>query len=186
MNGIAGYDERIEYNFVEVKKLFSQINLNIGMMSSLHIIILTVLNLSNLDIGWMNGVLVLLYVVNFIAVVMVLNYRTASNIYVHKEDEQKAYKSLPIVGIYLVSLFVCVVNMFIIFELKQIENNTTPALVLGAWLILGTGSSTIGFVIENYRINHWNAEKRNYRISFWFIICEIITVLACVCMFVTV
>ncbi len=183
MNGIAGFDEKIEYNFTEVKKLLAQINLSISMVSSLFIIFFTVFNLTKLEMEWMNGLLVMLYIINFIAVVLVSNYKMTSRIYAHAVDEKRAKKSLPISGAYVISLCIGIVSMLIISEIRQIENNSMPALVLAALMILGVIISSVGFFLENRRINNWNPQKSIYKIGRSFVICEIVCFIMYITMF---
>ena len=57
-NGIAGFDEKIEYNIFEVKKLLVQIDLHIGIMSTVYIFLLCVINGINLKMQWFNSVLI--------------------------------------------------------------------------------------------------------------------------------
>ena len=53
-NGIAGFDDKIEYNIFEVKKLLVQIDLHIGIMSTVYIFLLCVINGINLKMQWFN------------------------------------------------------------------------------------------------------------------------------------
>ena len=62
--GIAGFDERIEYNYIEVKKMLVQIDLHIGIQSSVCVFLLCAINCADLNIGWMNGLLIMVYSLN--------------------------------------------------------------------------------------------------------------------------
>ncbi len=61
-NGIAGFDDRIEYNICEVKKLLAQIDLHIGILSTVYIFLLCVINGINLKMQWFNGILIVVYI----------------------------------------------------------------------------------------------------------------------------
>ena len=52
-NGIAGFDDKIEYNISEGKKLLAQIDLHIGIMSTVYIFLLCVINGINLKMQWL-------------------------------------------------------------------------------------------------------------------------------------
>ncbi len=60
-NGIAGFDDKIEYNICEVKKLLAQIDLHIGILSTVSIFLLSVINGLNLKMQWFNGILLYIY-----------------------------------------------------------------------------------------------------------------------------
>ena len=74
-HGIAGFDDRIEYNICEVKKLLVQIDLHIGIMSTVYIFLLCVINGVNLKMQWFNGVLIVAYILNFITSIEMSNYK---------------------------------------------------------------------------------------------------------------
>ena len=65
-NGIAGFDDKIEYNIYEVKKLLIQIELHIEILSTVYIFLLCVINGMNLKMQWLNGILIVVYLLNFI------------------------------------------------------------------------------------------------------------------------
>ena len=73
-NGIAGFDDRIEYNICEVKKLLAQIDLHIGILSTVYIFLLCVINGVNLKMQWFNGILIVGYILNFITSIETVSY----------------------------------------------------------------------------------------------------------------
>ena len=163
--GIAGFDERIEYNFVEIKKMLVQIDLHIGMLSTVYLFLLCVINCADLNIEWINGLLLAVYVLNFIATIFINNYRSVDKIYCKDEDKKRAIRSIPIIAVYMLLLFVGMVMTVFLFETKGIENNTAPAIKLGGVLILGMLFATIGFFIESNNIKKWIPNKAKYRIN---------------------
>lgn len=163
--GIAGFDEKIKYNYVEVKKMLVQIDLHIGMLSFVCVFLLCAINCTDLNISWMNGLLIMVYVLNFIITILINNYRSINKIYCNEEDKIRAIKSIPITMVYILLLFVGIGIMVFLFEVKGIENNTAPAMTLCGFLLLGILIATIGFFVENNNINKWSPDKAPYRIN---------------------
>jgi transcriptional regulator with XRE-family HTH domain len=166
-NGIAGFDDKIEYNIAEVKKLLVQINLHIGMMSTVYVFLLCVINCMNLKFGrldgFLNGFLLTLYVLNFVLTVMIHNYKAIDKIYRNDEDKKRAIRSFSAAIIYMVLLFAGMLMTAAIFEMKGMENNTAEAMKLGGLLIFGVLLATSGFFIENHQIQKWHPAKTEYK-----------------------
>ena len=162
-NGIAGFDDKIEYNIFEVKKLLVQIDLHIGIMSTVFIFLLCVINGVNLKMQWFNGVLIVAYILNFITSIEMSNYKMIDKIYRREDDRKRAKRSIPVTGIFSLILCAGIGMAVIVFETKGIENNTLPAMKICGLLLLGIVSATTGFLFENNRIKKWNPANTNYR-----------------------
>lgn len=162
-NGIAGFDNKIEYNIVEVKKLLVQIDLHIGIMSAVYIFLLCVINGVNLKMHWFNGVLIVAYILNFITSIEMSNYKMTDKIYRREDDRKRAKRSIPVTAIFSLILCAGIGMAVIVFETKGIENNTLPAMKLCGLLLLGIVSATAGFLFENSNIKKWNPANTSYR-----------------------
>lgn len=162
-NGIAGFDDKIEYNIFEVKKLLVQIDLHIGIMSTVFIFLLCVINGVNLKMQWFNGVLIVAYILNFITSIEMSNYKMIDKIYRREDDRKRAKRSIPVTGIFSLILCAGIGMAVIVFETKGIENNTLPAMKICGLLLLGIVSATTGFLFENNKIKKWNPANTNYR-----------------------
>lgn len=163
--GIAGFDERIEYNYIEVKKMLVEIDLQIGILSSVCVFLLCAINCADLNISWMNGLLIMLYSLNFIITILINNYRSINKIYCKEEDKKRAIKSIPITVVYILLLFAGIGITALLFELRGIENNTIPAMKLSGLLLVGVFGATIGFFAENNNIRKWSENEIPYRIN---------------------
>lgn len=155
-SGIAGFDNKIEYNICEVKKMLVQINLHIGIMSTVYVFLLCVINCMNLKMKWLNGFLIVVYLFDFITTVEIINYKMIDKIYRVDDDKKRARRSMPITAIYILLLFVGMGITGIVFEVKGIDNNSLPAMKVCGLLLLGIMSATIGFLLENNKIKKWN------------------------------
>ena len=162
-NGIAGFDDKIEYNIVEVKKLLVQIDLHIGIMSAVYIFLLCVINGVNLKMHWFNGVLIVAYILNFITSIEMSNYKMTDKIYRREDDRKRAKRSIPVTAIFSLILCAGIGMAVIVFEIKGIENNTLPAMKICGLLLLGIVSATAGFLFENSNIKKWNPANTSYR-----------------------
>ncbi len=162
-NGIAGFDDKIEYNICEVKKLLIQIDLHIGILSTVYIFLFCVINGIDLKIEWFNGILSVLYSLNFITAIEINNYKMMDKIYLREEDKKRAKFSIPLTLIYALLLCVGVGITVAVFEVKGIENNTLPAMKICGLLLLGIMSATIGLLLENHKIKKWNLTDTNYK-----------------------
>lgn len=183
-NGIAGFDDKIEYNIFEVKKLLVQIDLHIGSMSTIYIFLLCVINGVNLKMQWFNGVLIVAYILNFITSIEMSNYKMIDKIYRREDDRKRAKRSIPVTAIFSLILCVGIGMAVIVFEIKGIENNTLPAMKICGLLLLGIMSATTGFLFENSKIKKWNPANANYRTNkvslISLLICAIMYGLMCV------
>lgn len=183
-NGIAGFDDKIEYNIFEVKKLLVQIDLHIGIMSTVYIFLLCVINGVNLKMQWFNGVLIVAYILNFITSIEMSNYKMTDKIYRREDDRKRAKRSIPVTAIFSLILCVGIGMAVIVFEIKGIENNTLPAMKICGLLLLGIMSAITGFLFENSKIKKWNPANANYRTNkvsiISLLICAIMYGLMCV------
>lgn len=183
-NGIAGFDDKIEYNIFEVKKLLVQIDLHIGIMSTVYIFLLCVINGVNLKMQWFNGVLIVAYILNFITSIEMINYKMIDKIYRREDDRKRAKRSIPVTAIFSLILCAGIGMAVIVFEIKGIENNTLPAMKICGLLLLSIMSATTGFLFENSKIKKWNPANANYRTNkvsiISLLICAIMYGLMCV------
>lgn len=162
---IAGFDNKIEYNICEVKKLLSQINLHLETVSTVYIFLICAISCMNLNIRWINGFLMAAYILNFVVSIFINNYKSIDKIYRHDEDKRRAIRSIPVTAIYIILLFAGLVITMGIFEVKGIENNSVPAVKLSGLLILGVLIETIGFLRENNQIEKWNPTETKYKVN---------------------
>ena len=168
-SGLAGYDQKIEYNIEEIKKMLVQVDLQIGMLSTVNVFLWCTLSCANIKLGrldaWIGPLLLIMYVVNFIGCILINNYKSADKIFCNDEDKKRAIKSIPLTVVYITLVLIGMILITGVFEIKGIENNTMPAIRLAGMYIFGTLIVTIGFCLENNNIKKWNPNKTQYRIN---------------------
>lgn len=113
----------------------------------------------------MNGLLIMVYSLNFIITILINNYRSINKIYCKEEDKKRAIKSIPVTVAYILLLFAGIGITVLLFELRGIENNTMPAMKLSGLLLVGVSVATIGFFIENNNIRKWSENDIPYKIN---------------------
>lgn len=163
--GIAGFSEKIEYHYPEVKKLLAQLDLHISMSSTVYLFLMCVLGCAKLGIPWMNALLFAMYILNFIAIILFNNYRFIDKIYCNEVDKKRSEKGIPITIIYFVLILLGMGMTILIYEIKGIENNTLPAMKAAGLLLGGLLFATIGFFVENHNVNKWNPDKESYKVN---------------------
>lgn len=73
---------------------------------------------------------------------------------IYRRDNDKNVQSISIIIIYCLLLFVGIGLALIIFDIKEIENNTMPAMKKAGLLLLEVLIATIGLVLENKHIKN--------------------------------
>ena len=146
-----------------------QIDLQIGIISTVNVFLWCAFGCSNLKLGrignWIGPLLLMVYVVHFIGCILINNYKSIDKIFCKDEDKQRALKSIPVTIAYILLVLLGMGLTAVLFEIKGIENNTMPAIKLSGVCILGILVATIGFFIENKNIKRWKPEKAPYQIS---------------------
>ena len=181
---IAGFDSNVEYDYLEVKKLLAQLDIHIGASATVFIFLFCVLNLFARELGWMNGILILIFIAEFIFCILIENYKFADKIYIHGHDKKMSLKSLPLTMLFVGVLVIGMLIIFYIFESRGIENNTMPAMKLAGLLLFGEGIATIGYLLESSRLKKWNILKAEYKTSLSYKICIVISIITLCVMFI--
>ena len=180
---IAGFDSNVEYDYLEVKKLLTQLDIHIGASSTMFTFLFCVINLFARELVWMNGILMILFVAEFMFCILVDNYKFADRIYIHEQDKKMSLKSVPFTMLFIGVLVLGIGITFYIFESKGIENNTIPAIKLVGLLLLGEGIATIAYLLESSRLKKWDILNVEYKTSLFFKICMVISIITLCVMF---
>lgn len=180
-DAIAGFDSKTDYNMGEVRKLLLNINYHIGIMSTVYIFLLCTGSYVETGNFKIHGLLIFLYIIEFLGTIILLNHRYLDKIYNNARDIEKAKISFPITIQYIVTLLIGMGIFVIIFYVKNIENNSPSALALSGILLLAIGFSTVGFLRENYRIKQWEGGQK-YTMSRFHKLCLLLTFLCFVVM----
>lgn len=151
-DGIAGYDNSIEYNTDELKKLLVKIDLNINMSTTVYIFLIALFNFLNSSLEWINGILIVTYVFEFITIILINNYKIIDKLYINQEDSIKAKRGFPITILFIFLLLAGTLITIVSLVVKKIENNTMDALFISGLLIVGMLFATIAYFLQNKAI----------------------------------
>ncbi len=181
-NGIAGFSDKIQYRSAEVKKLLVEINTHVGLLSTVCIMLMCVGNSVDVADISLSNLLLLLYLVQFVVTILILNYRAIPHIYCNDEDRKRAKLGFPVICTYLFILIAGIIETFILFQINHIENNSVPALKIVSVIIAAVAFSTIGFMKESSRINKLDVDKEKYVAGRFAVISVIVTIICYVIM----
>lgn len=162
--GIAGYDSRIDYNADVLKKLLIQINLHIGISSTLFIFLNCTISLFCLG-SIIQNIAFIAYIAEFIFGILINNYRMTDSLYNHNEDKERARKGMPATVVYLVLILMGILITIALFEINGIENNSPESIKKIILLILGLSFASAGYVFESRNISKWQPGQSNYKPS---------------------
>ena len=180
--GLAGFDDSIDYDMVEVRKMLAQIDLQIGMMSSMYIFLLCVWNGGNWHLGrigdWVNGFLIAAFTFHFVALLEGSNFQRIDRLYRREEDKILAKRGMPVTVLYTALLFFGMGMIIVLFHVKNLENNTLPAIKLAGLLIIGVLAATIGCLWEGRRIKMWAPADAEYKFGLGSMVCFLLCVVA--------
>lgn len=181
---IAGFDSNVEYDYLEVKKLLAQLDIHIGASSAVFIFLFCVLNLFARELEWMNGILILTFIAEFMFCILIENYKFTDKIYIYEQDKKMSLKIMPLTMLFVGVLVLGMLITFYIFESRGIENNTMPAMKLAGLLLLGEGIATIGYLMESSRLKKWDILKVEYKTSLSYKISMVISIITLCVMFI--
>jgi NADH:ubiquinone oxidoreductase subunit 6 (subunit J) len=163
-SGLAGYDSKISYNLNALKRILTQIDLNICMSSTVFIFLNCALDFFHLG-SISRSVVFIVYIGDCVAAVLIYNFRMIDKLYKNNEDKERARKGMPITVIYLILLIAGLLITMVVFEAKGIENNTAPVMKVISLTILGISFATGGYFFENRNISKWQPGESVYKIS---------------------
>ena len=133
------------------------------MLSTVYVALLCILNCVDIGIDWLNGLLIIIYIISFVGTVVISNYKMADMIFQNEEDKNRAKYGMPITLIYTLLIVIGIGIMFLLFEIKEIENNTAPAIKLLGVFLAGISVASIGYFVSCNEIKKWNPDETTYK-----------------------
>lgn len=179
---IAGYDSKTSYNMEEYKRVMTSIDIFLGIDSAVFEFLLCSLNLLGLVSDWVNAGMLFIYVADMIAGILLLNLRNIDKLYLNDADKQRAKKSMPVALGYFIVLFASIGALVYSLVMRDIENNSNPALKLTGLFLLVIFISTVAMFVESSRIKKWDPENGRYRVGTFTVIASVLCVLFIVIM----
>lgn len=124
---IAGFDRKIDYNMIALKKMLYSIENHIMISSIVFISIFIILGYIHLDQD-MGGIILLAYIAEFITSIMLINIKNQDYMFKNNEDILIAKKLNIIVIIFIGFIFLLVGTIAFTFKIYNIENNSIEAI----------------------------------------------------------
>lgn len=136
-SGIAGYDNKVEYNVKEVKKVLIQMDLHIGCVSFGFVLLFGVgAFLAGSRMEEVFAALALAYCIDITAALMLYNYRSIDKTLV-KEQDRKIAKAGFLPSLWCVAwVYFFIGAIFVKHTLYSIENNSREAAGSLGWIFL--------------------------------------------------
>lgn len=180
---VKGYDSGIEYNILEVKRYITKVNMNAGVVSTVHIFILGIANLFKFLPKVIDGTVLLIYFFNYTLCFLMDEYCTVDKIFINEMDKRRDKKCIKMTFFYLVSIVIGIGAIIYLFETRKININTTPAIKLAFMCIVGLIITTMGFAKESVKLKKTIQQADDFMIGKGFIICNVVSIILYVCMF---
>lgn len=122
--------------------------------------------------------LIAAYTFHFVALLEVSNFKWIDRLYRREEDKIIARRGIPVTVLYTALLFFGMGMIIVLFHLKNLENNTLPAIKLTGLLLVGILAATIGCLWEGRRIKMWPPADAEYKFGWGSMVCFLLCVVA--------
>lgn len=124
---IAGFDSKIEYNIIVLRKILYGIENHTMISSNIFISIFIVLGHMTTPRS-LGGIMILLYIMEFVGSIILINVRNQDNLFVNNKDTLIAMMSNYIVISFIGSIILIMGLMIYFMEIYHIQNNSIEAL----------------------------------------------------------
>ena len=176
---LAGYDDSVKYDTEAMKRYVIGLDFMLGFetVSYLFLIAATALIVPEFEIY---GILLVGYIISFIAGIFFMGYKFGDKIYSDPADAKKARRGLPSSVILVVVMLLSVFGFMLFFELKGYENNTARPFPMLGMMFVSIGFALGGYLAESKRLKKEDDPKPFFGKP--FIICNVIAVAAILAM----
>lgn len=176
---LAGYDSSVKYDTENMKRYVSGLDFMLGLetASCLLLMAATALILPESDIPY---ILLIGYIISFVAGIFFVGYKYGDKIYLDPEDAKKAKRGFPASAILVGEILFSVGAFMLLFSLREYRNNTAEPLPMLGMMFLSLGFALGGYLSESARL-----KKEPYAKPFFgkpFIICNAIAICAVLAM----
>lgn len=176
---LAGYDPNIKYNIDGMRRYIAGLDFMLGFETSSYLFLITTTSLlvPEFEIAY---ILLLGYVISFVAGIFFIGYKFGDRIYENPEDAKKAKRGLSSSIILIAMIFLSVGAFILFFELRGMENND-----LNSFPMLGMMFAAVGFALGGYLAESARLKKADEHAPFFgktFIVLNICSLLSMVLM----
>lgn len=181
---LAGYDDKVEYNLEEVKKVLIQMDVHIGCISFGTILLFGIsafLEESRWELTEI--ILIFAYCVDLCAVPVFYNYRSIDRTLVRELDRRITKAGYFSVVCFLVQVLGFVAVTFAKTELRNMQNNSPESVGYIGWALLFLVIVVAELLYEQHRVKKKITETGSYRPGMVFWLGTVLTGAVAVLMF---
>lgn len=124
---LAGFDRKIEYNSITLKRILYSIENHIMISSIIFICIFIALGYVEVPRS-IGGIIIMLYTLEFIVSIIFINIKNQDNLFKNSKDLSVAKISNRIVIVFIGIIFLLVATLVYAMEIYNIENNSIEAI----------------------------------------------------------
>ncbi|MBR2640021.1 MAG: helix-turn-helix transcriptional regulator [Oscillospiraceae bacterium] len=172
---LAGYDPDIKYNIDGMRRYIAGLDFMLGFETASYLFLMAASSLivPEFEIAY---ILLIGYIISFIAGIFFIGYKFGDRIYENPEDAKRAKRGFPASVILLVVILLSVGAFMLVFELKGFENNSAKSFPLLGMMFVSIGFALGGYLAESKRLKKEEDPRPFFGKA--FIICNILAVAA--------
>ena len=176
---LAGYDSSMKYDTEMMKRYVVALDFMTGFetVSYLFLIAATALIVPEFEIY---GILLIGYIISFIAGIFFIGYKFGDKIYSDPADAKKARRGLRASVILVVMMLLSIFGFMLFFELKDYENNSASVFPMLGMMFVSIGLALGGYLAESRRLKKEDDPKPLFGKP--FIICNVLAFAAAITM----
>lgn len=158
---LAGYDQKIAYHEGNLDQMLQEIEFHI----CVNYVMISLCNLlldGIFEMRYMPYLGLLLFIFQLLVTIIGYNIKYRNEIFVHPQDIKNAKKALPGIILVMIHIGITVVLTLIIFEIKQIKNNTIASSILGGIAMVIVLINIIFLFLFDHQVKQQKDTKKEY------------------------
>lgn len=165
---IAGYDSNAEYNMTALRRQLATTELLVMISTLVYALLFVATALAHAP-EFVAGILIAVYVADYIFGILFISYRYRDRVHVKPVDKAVAGKSFFAVILFIIIVLLMIVDVALSMTYFNIANNTQPAMQIGFIVILCCCVNAPWLLIESKRMKKCMEGERRYRLSVYTI-----------------
>lgn len=176
---LAGYDDSVKYDTEEMKRYVIALDFMLGFETVSYLFLMAVTSLI-LPESEIYGILLIMYIISFIAGIFFVGFKYGDKIYSDPADAKRAKRGLPASIILIAVMLASIFGFTLLFELKNYENNTLKPFPMLGMMFVSVGLALGGYLAESARLKKTEDPKPLFGKA--FIVCNAVAVVAIIAM----
>lgn len=160
---VAGYDKRVHYHDSSLKKMAYITEFYCVFTTLSYSLIYIILSLMKLEISWLFMLLIVIFMIQFIGGILLINVKYCKEIFVEPSEQEEARVGMWIVLVFVSSIMIMVIATIVTQLAFNISNNTVEAGQLVLFILPYIFLNMVGLFLEQNRVKKAVKEQRAYR-----------------------